>query len=281
MHDEKETKNKDDGEAREHYFLDRRHRGFLCNLFQEGNMDTFFLGRIAAVLLCGFIASQADITMTQVTTTESMKNGKADATPNTEISTLWIAADKMRMDKINESTLLLAAKDSLYLIDNTKKSYTGISLSQIADASAKGQEMPAEMAAMMANMMKMKVTIEPTSETKTINGWKCTKYLQTMDMMGVKSASELWATTDIKVDPVMIEKFVSSMYLKSKSMKGLAAQIQKEYGKIKGYVVYSVSTSTVMGSESRTTTEVRQMKQATAPAGTFDLPAKFKQKKWE
>jgi hypothetical protein len=244
-------------------------------------MDKFFLGRIAALLLCGFIASQADITMTQVTTTESMKNGTADGTPNTEVSTLWIAADKMRMDKINESMLLMAAKDSLYLIDNEKKSYTGISLAQIADTSAKSQEMPAEMAAMMANMMKMKVTIQPTSETKTINGWKCTKYLQTMDMMGVKSASELWATTDIKVDPVMIEKFVSSMYLKSKSMKGLAAQMQKEYGKIKGYVVYSVSTSTVMGSESRTTTEVRQMKQATAPAGTFDLPAKFKQKKWE
>jgi hypothetical protein len=244
-------------------------------------MGKFFFSRIAAFLLCGFIATQADITMTQVTTTESMKNGKADGTPNTEVSTLWISADKMRMDKIDESMLLMAAKDSLYLIDNKKKSYTGISLSQITDESVQGQEMPAEMAAMMAKMMKMKVSIKPATETKTINGWKCTKYLQTMDIMGATTASELWATTEIKVDPVMVEKFVSAMYLKSKSMKGLAAQIQKEYGKIKGYVVYSVTTSTVMGSENRTTSEVRQMKQAAPPAGTYDLPAKFKQKKWE
>jgi hypothetical protein len=133
----------------------------------------------------------------------------------------------------------------------------------------------------MASMMKMEVTIEPTTETKTINGWNCTKYLQTLKMMGTETVSELWATTDVKIDPGMVTKFFSSFYLKSKAMKNLAAQMQKEYGKIKGFVVYSVTTSSVMGKDSRTTSEMKGMKEAAAPAGTYDVPAKYKQKKAE
>jgi hypothetical protein len=241
-------------------------------------MNKLFAERIAMLLLGVAVAAQADMTMTQVQTTQAMNNGKADGSPKTQTSTLWIAADKMRMDGENESVLLTAGKDSMYLIDNKKKSYTGISLSHIVDPSGQGQEMPPEMAAMMANMMKMEVTIEPTTETKTINTWKCTKYLQTVKMMGMTTTSELWATTDLKVDPAMARKFVSSSYLMNKSMKNMAAQMQKEYEKVKGFVVYTVSTSAVNGKESRTTSEVREMKESVAPAGTYEVPAKYKSK---
>jgi hypothetical protein len=247
-------------------------------------MNKFFpVLSTVALLLGGFAAApQADVTLTQVRTTESLKNDKPDGAPKSETSTLWIAADKMRMDGEAESVLLKAAKDSLYLIDNKKKTFTGISLSHIAEAAGQSQEMPAGMPEMMANMMKMEVTIEPTKETKTINGWNCTKYLQTLKMMGTSSTSELWATTDVKVDSGMVKKFFSSFYLKNQKMKNFAAQMQKEYEKIKGFVVYSVSTSTVMGKESRTTSEMKGMKEVpSAPAGTYDVPAKFKEKPWQ
>jgi hypothetical protein len=244
-------------------------------------MNKFFAGRIAVLLLGVTIAAQADMTMTQVQTTQAMKNGKADGNPKTQASTLWIAADKMRMDGETESVLLMAGKDSVYLIDNKKKTFTGISLTQIANPSGQSQEMPPEMAAMMANMMKMEVTIEPTTETKTINTWNCTKYLQTVKMMGTTTTSELWATTDLKVDPAMVKKYFSSFYLMNKGMKNMAAQMQKEYEKVKGFVVYTVSTSAVNGKESRTTSELREMKESAAPAGTYEIPAKYKLKPWQ
>ena len=235
-----------------------------------------------AVLLFGVaIAAQADMTMTQVQTTQAMKNGKADGDPKTQSSILWIAADKIRMDGQNESVLLKGDKDSVYLIDNKKKTYTGISLSQIADPSGQSQEMPAGMPGMMADMMKMEVTVETTSEKKTINNWNCIKYLQTVKMMGTATTSELWATTDIKVDPAMANKLGSSLLLKSPAMKNLAAQMQKEYGKIKGFVVYSVATSTAGGKETRTTSEIREVKESAAPAGTYDVPAKYSLKPWK
>jgi opacity protein-like surface antigen len=244
-------------------------------------MNKRFFIRLAILFLCISAASYADMTMTQIRTTQDVKDGKESGTPKSETSTLWIAADKMRMDGETESVLLMAAKDSLYLIDNKKKTYTGIALSQIASPAAQAQDMPPEMASMMGNMMKMEITIEPTTETKTINTWKCTKYTQTLKMMGTSTISELWATTDVKVDPVMVKKFMSSLFLKNQSMKDLAAQMQKEYEKIKGYVVYSVTTTGLSGKETRITSEVRDVKEATAPAGTYDIPAKFKMKKWE
>jgi hypothetical protein len=235
-----------------------------------------------AVLLFGVaIAAQADMTMTQVQTTQAMKNGKADGDPKTQSSILWIAADKIRMDGQNESVLLKGDKDSVYLIDNKKKTYTGISLSQVANPTGQSQEMPAGMPAMMADMMKMEVTIEVTSEKKAINGWNCTKYLQTVKMMGTETTTELWATPDIKVDPAMANKLSSSLLLKSPAMKNLAAQMQKEYGKIKGFVVYSVATSAVGGKETRTTSEIREVKESAAPAGTYEVPAKYSLKPWK
>jgi hypothetical protein len=241
-----------------------------------------FLARGCAVLLFGTsIAAQADMNMTQVQTTQAIKDGKADGDPKMQTSTLWVAADKVRMDGESESVLLKIAQDSIYLIDNKKKTYTGISQSQIAGVSGQSQEMPAGMPEMMANMMKMEVTIEATPEKKTINGWNCTKYLQTVKMMGTETTSELWATTDVKVDAAMANKLGSSLLLKSPAMKNLATQMQKEYGKIKGFVVYSVSTSTAGGKETRTTTEIREVKESAAPAGTYEVPAKYKLKPWE
>jgi hypothetical protein len=244
-------------------------------------VNKFFIGQCAVLLLGVTIAAQADMTMTQTQTTQAMKNGKADGDPKTQASTLWVAADKLRMDGENESVLLKADKDSVYLIDNKKKTYTGISLSQIANPSGQSQEMPAGMPAMMANMMKMEVTIEATSEEKTINGWNCIKYLQTVKMMGTATTSELWATTDIKVDPAMANKLSSSLLLKSPAMKNLAVQMQKEYGKIKGFVVYSVATSTAGGKETRSTSEIREVKESVAPAGAYEVPAKYKFKPWQ
>jgi hypothetical protein len=241
----------------------------------------FAVSSMATLLLGVSIAAHADVTLTQLRTTVSMKDGKADGTPKSETSTLWIGSDRMRMDNETESILLKASKDSIYLIDNKKKSYTGISLSKIAETAGQSQEMPAGMPEAMANMMKMEVTIEPTTEKKTINGWNCTKYLQTMKMMGTSSTGELWASTDVKVDAAMVTKFFSSFYLKSQKMKTLAAQMQKEYEKIKGFIVYSVSTMSVMGNEIRTTSEMKGMKEAPSPAGTYEVPAKYKQKQWE
>jgi hypothetical protein len=244
-------------------------------------MRGIFRGSLTVLLLGVSLTVYADMTMTQVRTTEAIKDGKADGSPKADTSTLWVAADKLRMDGTDASVLLNAGKDSIYLIDNKKKTYTGIDMSVIANGAGQSAAAPAGMPGMFANMMKMEVTIEPTSETKTINKWTCTKYLQTMKMMGTTTTSELWATEDVKVDPGMIRKFMASFFLKAQSTKDLAAQIMKEYGKIKGFVVFSVSTSTIMGRETRTTSEVREVKEFAAPAGTYEVPAKYTMKKWK
>lgn len=244
-------------------------------------MPKIFAGRCAILLLSMPLTAFADLTITQVQTTQSLKKGQPDGAPTIKTSTIWISPDKLCMLGADESTLLLAAKDSLYQINTSKKTYTGMSFSQLTSSPTQENATPPEVAALMGNMMKMEITIQPTTETKQINTWNCKKYLQTLTMMGTTTTSELWATEDVKIDPTLFKKFNASFFLRSQSTKDLAVQMQKECEKIKGYVVYSVSTSSIMGKESKSTMEVKEIKESAAPAGTYEIPAKFKAKKWE
>jgi len=55
----------------------------------------------------------------------------------------------------------------------------------------------------------------------------------------------------------------------------------RESEKLKGYAVSSTSHTKMMGQESKSTMEVLEMKDGTAPEGTYEIPAKYKKKKYE
>ena len=99
--------------------------------------------------------------------------------------------------------------------------------------------------------------------------------------MGTSTTSELWATEDVKVNPEMFRKLYSSMYLKQASMKEFASKMAAEYEKVKGFVVYTVTNTSIMGNEMKTISEVQEVKESASPAGIYDVPAKYKVKKWE
>jgi hypothetical protein len=50
----------------------------------------------------------------------------------------------------------------------------------------------------------------------------------------------------------------------------------KEFKKIKGITVLTTSTTTVMGTSIKSSTELLDYKEGTAPAGHFELPAGYK-----
>ena len=52
----------------------------------------------------------------------------------------------------------------------------------------------------------------------------------------------------------------------------------KEFAKIKGFQVATELTADIMGASMRTTTEVVEIVEQAAPAGTYDPPAGYAQK---
>lgn len=234
----------------------------------------------ASVLCFLAVTVSADIHIKQQTTNISGK-GKKEKT-ETEETTVWIASDKMASIGAETSLIIRLDRNVAYSIDHKKRKYVEIPLSILEEGGeSEGQQDAAGLPGMFANMVKMKVTVEPTGETKKIRKWNCTKYNQTVEMMGGKTESEMWATEDIKVSQDLVRKFTSALMAQNPAMKQLGSEMMKEAEKMKGYVVSSSSTSKMMGQEIRTTTEVLEMSEAGAPEGVYEVPKKYKKKKYE
>jgi outer membrane lipoprotein-sorting protein len=247
---------------------------------------------LALSILIGVVLTtaqaRADIYMKQKTHTGAMKvMGQSQPEKDTTMVT-WLGPNKARMDQEDgTSSILLADKKVLYLINHNKKQYSEMPLDfdkmiEQATAGAAGED-PEKAKAMekmpgfMKNMMKgvmsgMSATVTETGETKKIGSWNCRKYLieMNMAMMG-KMNSEAWATEDLKVDYGLYFTSTNAM---------MAAQpgfdkIVKEMQKIKGVIVSQTGTISVMGNDVTTTTELLECTDKAAPAGTYDLPAGY------
>ena len=121
-------------------------------------------------------------------------------------------------------------------------------------------------------MMQPKVTVEETGETQKIKNWNCKKYIMTMEMMGTKSTSEIWATEDIKIDYELYQTLGLSMMPKTPGMEKMLEEMKK----IKGLTVLSTATTSVMGTDVKSTQELLEVSEKSAPAGTYEVPEGYK-----
>jgi hypothetical protein len=196
--------------------------------------------------------------------------------------TLWISAEKARNNTGDQSVILLTAKNVVIILDHVKKTAMEISLDAAgatgrADGSVP-EGMPAGMQEMMQGMMKsMKFKVTETGETRTINGWLCRKYLQTVEGGMAPSESEVWASTDVKIDAKAFQKVSEAMMATQPGLANAMADIRKETAKIKGIAVLTVTTSTVMNQKMKSSVELLEVNNnATAPAGTYQVPAGYR-----
>jgi hypothetical protein len=207
-----------------------------------------------------------------------------DIPASEKINTTWISGDKARIEDGSDTTILMDLNtNTLFFIYNKQKKYAELSLNDIlknAQAAAAGSdatdEEQAGVNAMMQgvmSMMKITATVTPTSEKKTIGTWNCEKYsvAQSMGMAGT-TTSELWASQEIKVDPEFYAKFSNFAFVKFAGFK----EALQEYKKIKGVPVLITSSADVMGASVKTTQTLQEAKEATAPAGSFEIPKGFK-----
>jgi hypothetical protein len=244
-----------------------------------------FLALISSVTLSLSFSSAfgSDIYMTHTFSTDSYKKDKKDGETETRTTTQWFAGDKMRSNDGNESVLIRLDKDTIYTLDNKKQTYSAFKASTlgIPTNAQNDEQVSAMVSSMMGSMLKMEVTIEPTSETKKFGQWNCTKYNETVQMMGVTTTTELWATEEVVVDKKLLDKLFASQFMTKPGMQEFAGKMQKEAEKIKGWVVYSKSTTTMGNKRTETIDEVTEVKEMAAPQDTWVVPLKYKMKKPE
>jgi hypothetical protein len=247
---------------------------------------------LLVILVClVFAATQAraDVYMKQKTHTDAIQMMGQSQPAKDDIMIFWLGENKTRMDQESAKTtsIILADKKLLYMIDHNKMQYAempldfdkiieGAAAAQAGDDPDKAQAM-SKISGLMKNMMgSMSAKVTETNETKKIGNWNCRKYLIEMNMgMAGTTSAEAWATEDLKIDYAMAFTAANAMMA---AMPGFEKIIQ-EMKKIKGVVVYQTSKVKMMGAEVTATTELLEATDKAAPAGNYDIPAGYKKVK--
>lgn len=225
-------------------------------------------------------SATADIYMKQKHHTDATRMMGMTQPANDSIAEIWITEKGFRSDDPARSTILLSKEQKIIMLDHTAKTYMEQPMN-MDDMMAEmgGDKSPEDQAAMrqmMQGMMKMEASVAETPETKTINNWKCRKYIVTVTSAMGPMKTEVWATEDLEVDKKIYEQLASRMFSAMPGMQSSLESMKKEMEKIKGVQVMTVSTATMMGQTQKTTTELLEFKEGKAPADIFTIPAGYK-----
>ncbi|MBN1481826.1 hypothetical protein EH223_05745 [candidate division KSB1 bacterium] len=193
---------------------------------------------------------------------------------------IWITKTKMMTSNEKQKTVVDLEKQVVTFADHEKKTVTTMPLDFTQMVKNQEKEMSAEDQAafqqFMGKMMDIKVSVKPTSEKKKIGKWECQKYIQTIEMAMGTMTSEIWATTDIKIDEQLYAKFNAALMAQMPGLSQNVNKIMEETQKIKGVHVLSKQTNEMMGQSFSSSTELIDFKEAAAPAGVFAMPSGYK-----
>jgi GLPGLI family protein len=193
-----------------------------------------------------------------------------------------------------EATIFRLDKDVLYNIDYHQKEYSEMTFAELealvkqANGELEGQmaelkkhlaNVPAEqreaMEQMMGNKIKggsedKKIEVIKTSESKSINGYSCTKYIFKEDG---KEMGSIWTTTNVPDFSSMQKDFkeFSQRLASQMSMKGF--QMAEAMKKIDGFPIQT----TIRG----VTAMVTKLEKRSIAMSEFEVPASFKKVKSE
>jgi hypothetical protein len=231
-------------------------------------------------------AVHADVYIKQKNHTDGFSMMGQSQPPKDDMFVTWMTKDMARMDHGEDSSIIIRMDlNVMYMLDHANMRYTEIAIdgkgdifsSAIASSDMSNEEQ-AEAKKMMegfASMMKPKVSVKETGESKKIKNWDCKKYEMTMSMMGTTTKFDTWATEDIKIDYELYRNLTFALMGQTPGVEDM----MKEMEKVKGVVVYQEGTMSMMGTDVKSTQELIEVGEKSAPAGTYDVTEGYKKMK--
>lgn len=225
------------------------------------------------------LAVNADVYIKQQNHTDGFSVMGQSQPAKDELFETWMAKDKARMDHGEDSSIIIRLdKNVMYLLNHAEMKYAEMEIGgkndifssalSGADLSGEEQAQAKKMMEGFSKMMKPKISVTATSETKKINNWNCKKYDMTMTMMGTESDFEIWATEDIAVDYELYRSLTFAIMGQTPGVE----EMMKEMEKIKGIVVQQQGTMSMMGTNVKSSQELLEVSDKSAPAGTYEVP---------
>lgn len=183
---------------------------------------------------------------------------------------IWVAADKMRRDDGDTSTILRLDRKKLYVLDHAEKTYSEIALPvTFARLAPRGQE---QMVQQVEKMMEIDAQVTPTQETRKIGSWNTRKVL-----VSIKSAMGMTINTTMWISPeVEPYRALNQLAAQALALQPGTAKWAQKLEKIEGYPVLQESEVNAVGARFKTREELVSVQDQAAPAGAFDPPSGYK-----
>lgn len=239
-----------------------------------------WLGGLVSIILLLPHAARADVFMKQKQHTDAVSIMGQSQPAEDYVTETWITDTKMVSSSEKQKIVFDLEKMTVTFANHEQKSVATMPLDFSKMMQEQSEEMSpdekAKFQEFMGKMMNVKLTITPTSEKKKIGNWNCTKYEQTLEMGMGTVRSEIWATTDIKINEDLYAKFNTAMLAQIPGVSQNAAAIMQETKKIKGVHVFTTQTTDMMGQSIGSTMELLEYKEGIAPASVFNMPAGYK-----
>ena len=237
------------------------------------------LAVLAVVVACaGLSGARGDAYLKQIRNTEATQVMGQQVPAKADTTLIWFSEKAARMDSGDGTTVILKAdKNTVYMLDHKDRTYVELPLDQAGLMGALAPEGASEEDAQAAEMMKQmvatmmantQVTVTPTEERKKIREWNTRKYMLEIKMPMGTASSEVWASPEVKIDARLFQK----LNLAASGMLGDMEKMTKEMEKIDGMEVYSSTVVDMMGNKVKSTSELIEYGQKSAPAGGYELP---------
>jgi hypothetical protein len=229
--------------------------------------------RIFAALLFLVLASPAfaaDVLVRIKTHSDPIAAGGQAQPAREAVAEQWYGPGKTAQTSGDTAFVVNLDKNAAYMINHRDKSFVPMPLPMDIV-----KILPPEVAPMAAQM-QMSAVVTPTSETRTIGAWPCTGYDVALTVMGMPMTMRVWASTAVPAALLESAAKVTPLFLQGQMR--LTADSIKEFSKIRGFQVATEVNADLGGARMHTTTEVIEIVEKPAPAGTFDPPAGYTQK---
>jgi hypothetical protein len=196
-------------------------------------------------------------------------------------STQYFSKDRIRMNSARTDTVMEFASGKIVMIDNQKKEYSEMTITEI-DEAMKGMtaqmeqamaNVPPQMRERMAGMMggaAAEVTVTKGA-TKTIAGYPCQSYTITM---GANMTQETCNSTAL-VPPFDPANFQKLSRVSIPMMQGMDKMIKK-MSEIQGIALMNHTSMSMMGRKNETGMEATEVKKGAIPPNVFTIPAGYK-----
>ena len=209
------------------------------------------------VLLCLLLAAPAAAD-TLLTVRSSVEGLKMDQ-PTTGQVHIWVAADRLRRDEGETSTIVRLDRGKVYILNHADKTYLELAAPDL-------QKMAAPAGA------QMKVQVTATGETKKVGTWNARKYkVEISNPEGLHLDTTIWASKDV-ASYQAYGKLAAALAAMQPGSGEWARQMQQ----IEGFPVVQEADVTMGGSRFKTREELVAVETKDAPAGTYDPPAGYK-----